>query len=104
MQDSSHFDNLEYWNRAWITQEIALARQLTLVASGTELNSELLPNSKNLTELAGLRGRSLVYLLDKFKGKECVIPRDRVFSLLAVCGEGSDLAQRRPVCGRQIRR
>ncbi|KAF1842170.1 uncharacterized protein K460DRAFT_292175, partial [Cucurbitaria berberidis CBS 394.84] len=100
------FCNSEYWNRAWITQEVALSRRSTLMARGEELEMNQLPlikdekeHSEYLSRLNDLsprsshrlKGKNLIYLLKKFMFKECHIARDRVFSLLALCGEGSNL-------------
>jgi hypothetical protein len=99
-----YFCVAEYWNRAWITQETALARRITLMAANIELDGSLYPvlsewGEGYLARLEHLRpknttkwkGRSLVYLMDKFKLKESRIRRDRVYSLLALCGDGKDL-------------
>jgi hypothetical protein len=99
-----YFCVAEYWNRAWITQEVALARRITLMAANIELDGSLYPvlsewGEGYLARLEHLRpkntakwkGRSLVYLMDKFKLKESRIRRDRVYSLLALCGDGKDL-------------
>jgi hypothetical protein len=95
-----HFCNSGYWDRAWITQEVVLARRIIFMAKSAELKGELVPlemlcqlrivNLHPQTSRA-LRGRSLVYLLDKFRLKKCDNARDRVFSLLALCGDGSDV-------------
>jgi len=37
------------------------------------------------------KGKSLIYLMDRFKFKEAHIRRDCVYSLLALCGDGKDL-------------
>jgi hypothetical protein len=57
--------------------------------------STLAPESPNQVHFENYshkwRGTSLIYLLQKFRAKECSDPRDRVFSLLALCGEGAEL-------------
>lgn len=92
-----------YWDRAWITQELALARRNTFIAAGTEVNRIITlppwrvrgmhPHTRaeriEIENTYDLRGRSLIYLLDIFKSKLCSIPRDRIFSLLALCGDGA---------------
>ena len=103
------FYSSDYWDRAWITQEVALARRITLMAKDTTLPFDTLPDScanvgkyKDLlsridalrpgpNETSHLKGLSLVYLLDIFKLKKCQVPHDRVFSLLALCGDGRDV-------------
>ncbi|KAF7671079.1 hypothetical protein GT037_010860 [Alternaria burnsii] len=96
----------EYWTRAWVTQEVVLARRHTLMADGTMLPMNHLhpllgptDDSRHLIRLLQLQdvspnyfhGRRLVHLLEEFRMQECAIPHDRVFSLLALCGQGSDL-------------
>ncbi|KAF7681307.1 hypothetical protein GT037_000283 [Alternaria burnsii] len=95
------FHQSEYWRRAWITQEVALACQVTLCAGLAEMTFELLPLSyfdgmpptqKLQTRgRTGLKGRSLIYLINWFAAKESHERRDCIYSLLALCGEGSDL-------------
>lgn len=112
------FSMLEYWQRAWITQEIALAQDIFFMAGSRRIHITQLPRSDSdwanspagrlafatpypraeraldqmLAQL-NLRHRraSLVYLLDLYSYKKCRITRDRIFSLLAICAEGSDL-------------
>jgi hypothetical protein len=95
------FYSSEYWNRAWITQEVALGRLVVLRAGAAKLDASLLEleNRDYMSRIASLspknthtlRGRSLIYLMELFKLKESRIPRDRVYSLLALCGDGSEL-------------
>ncbi|KAH5464174.1 hypothetical protein HBI31_204880 [Parastagonospora nodorum] len=91
-----------YWKRAWITQEIALARRISFMACQTILDSDQLPSHTNTegiepwTEFKKLftylraipRETPLFQLLSRSLDKECQIPRDRVFSLLALCRDG----------------
>lgn len=96
------FCHSQYWDRAWITQEIVLARRVKFMANKSTLDGTLVPlTDKQICELRisnlhpqtvhNLRGRSLIYLLDKFRQKKSGNLRDRVFSLLALCGDGSSL-------------
>ncbi|KAH7412199.1 heterokaryon incompatibility protein-domain-containing protein [Phaeosphaeria sp. MPI-PUGE-AT-0046c] len=100
----------EYWNRAWITQEVALARRLTLMARKVEvpvdeeLNSYFVAAFGHIADIEGsiLTVQDLfdlllapvkspvpmLTLLRLFQHKRCAIPRDRIFSLLALCPEG----------------
>jgi hypothetical protein len=101
-----------YWNRAWITQEFVLARSLKLMVCDSIMDITALPEPPNLRflhdstyqktiyRIGALRkhyhsqqqpGRPLVELLDDFKAQECYITRDRVFSLLALCGDCKDV-------------
>jgi hypothetical protein len=128
----------EYWKRAWVTQEVMLAREITLMAGDAELRLDGIPDYvKHSRSNVLLRARStriaaakklaaqslaipgnvppvplggyakahefvldsndriahagLFYLLHKFKDQRCEIPRDRIFSLLGLCKEGSTL-------------
>jgi hypothetical protein len=47
-----------------------------------------LVNSEMLT---GIKGKCLIYLIEMFGAKDCKVPVDRIFSLLGICGDGSDL-------------
>jgi hypothetical protein len=95
------FHQSEYWKRAWITQEVALARQVTLCAGFAEMTFELFPSTylngmPPTLELENgrrtvLKGRGLIYLIYLLKAKESHERRDCIYSLLALCGEGSDL-------------
>jgi len=97
-----HFCCADYWDRAWITQEVALARYITFMAGEASLAAELIsPRHEQLCQLRvaalllgttqELRGRSLIYLMDRFKSKKSGVVRDRVFSLLSLCGDGFDV-------------
>lgn len=121
-----------YWGRAWVTQEIVLARYLKVLVKGvaldfrdfiiavgyptspTQRRSQALLPKKNGPKLgvsrieqyllvkpdlltpeapevggrANLGYSGLIALLDRFKTWGCSIPRDRIFSLLALCEEG----------------
>lgn len=97
-----YFCYADYWDRAWITQEVALARRITFMAGKASLaaNSisfdheafcQLRVAALDPRTTRELRGRSLIYLLFRFKSKESGLRRDRVFSLLSLCGDGSDV-------------
>lgn len=97
----------DYWDRAWITQEVILARSVTLMAFDETLALAKLPwdmlagsqKPRGIERVLKFNpelnnsdnGRSLVYLLWNFRGKGCASSRDRIFSLLAICGDGADL-------------
>jgi hypothetical protein len=114
------FIESEYWKRAWVTQEILLARKVRLMAGDDEFPLEDLParvrtfshDSRSFasTEAALaaqllpvwpncflgsaedfhlLRGRSLIQLIGQLRDKKCAVRRDRIFSILGLCGEGS---------------
>lgn len=104
------FCRCEYWNRAWITQEVALARRLTLMARNVEVSVddelskhfvtafEYIPSlDASMTSIEDLFDlhlapiKSLIplrILLPLFQKKQCAIPRDRIFSVLALASEG----------------
>jgi hypothetical protein len=117
------FIESEYWKRAWVTQEILLARKVRLMAGDDEFPLEDLParvrtfshddRSFESTKAALaaqllpvwptcflgsaedfrlLRGRSLIQLIGQLKDKKCAVRRDRIFSVLGICGEGSTLS------------
>jgi hypothetical protein len=97
------FLGASYWKRAWITQEVLLARRVTLCAGSVELDTlrllllceqgYRLPLTVRdlISPTTNLKRASLIRLLVEHRWKECHIPRDRIYSLLSVCGEGSDL-------------
>jgi len=96
-----------YWNRAWITQEVQLARKVTLLAKNVEVDYRLLlsANGNLLTTdkynphwIVRPRPpswlpskRSLICVMSEFGYKRCHDIRDRVYSLLALCDDGSDV-------------
>jgi len=99
------FCSLDYWKRAWITQEVTLARRVLLMARDRCLPMHSLPWSEwkavplhramcwrveplIRSQMWNLKGRRLVYLLHVFGGKTCREQRDRVFALLALSGDG----------------
>lgn len=87
----------DYWGRAWITQEVALARHVTLMAGCHEMDLEIarvkLPNwrfgwsrgIRDPSEWNSDQGKSLIALLEKFQLKSCAVWQDKVYSLLALC-------------------
>lgn len=96
----------EYWNRAWVIQEIVLARKVVVSLDMTTLSlskfSESIErlrldtagtpfgqfNARNRQEWkAFVCDKSLLFLLYWFRDKHCSLPYDRVFALLAVCQE-----------------
>jgi hypothetical protein len=111
----------EYWSRAWVTQEVLLAKNATIVA-GTESHHlflladtyrKALPQSKdsafeNLIDIivlqqqrrkmqselypeANLHEWGVIQLLHRFRTKQCAVRRDRIYSLLALSGEGKKI-------------
>lgn len=97
------FNSSDYWRRAWITQEVALARDVTFMVGDVEeheslveqarhagcfVTRDLLSNRRQNTQIIGQR---LMTLLDRHKEKQCSILRDRIYSLLAICGDISGL-------------
>lgn len=105
----------EYWNRAWITQEIYVARQAVIVLENEEFSIrsciDVLWGCHKLTvhtnpivkkfalflgfDDSGLpiiqpggTSDSLIALLRQFADKHCEIPRDRLYSLLSLHRHG----------------
>ena len=102
-----------YWRRAWTVQEIVLARRLTFWADAIPMEPESILGIEEMIDAereselgtyishCGYRGfanvrfqfeyyrkiEDLIHLLDKFHQKQCMDPRDRVYSLLAFCSE-----------------
>lgn len=78
-----------YWTRAWITQEIALAQELILVAGNVEFGFNVLPSRLRYEVLpdspGSLQGQPLMQLLELVGYKECSVAKDRIFSLLDLC-------------------
>ncbi|KAF1850460.1 HET-domain-containing protein [Cucurbitaria berberidis CBS 394.84] len=105
----------EYWSRAWVTQEVLLAKHTILVAGRSthdlfslaiKFRSAVLYFRENAFEnivdvllqqrLSQYRETSLktwgvVNVLHRFRNKKCTIRRDRIYSLLALCKEGKNL-------------
>jgi hypothetical protein len=112
-----HLFGNAFWDRAWVTQEVALAKFLR-VSLGPQLFQyhELF---RHADELASLRAKtsfnqfdptktghlfvssscvdhcntsvqpehSLPYLLNHFSSKRCSVLHDRIYSLLSICGK-----------------
>ncbi|KAH7068342.1 heterokaryon incompatibility protein-domain-containing protein [Paraphoma chrysanthemicola] len=104
------FNQSPYWKRAWITQEIALARKILFVARNMVLNSDQLPEPTPVDYYMGAlmtnwnqyletffyirnlpKDTNLFQLLSKSRNKKCGQPRDRIFSLLALCCDGASV-------------
>jgi len=100
----------KYWTRAWIVQEVMLARRVTIWigAASIDLKSmeqmlarvniryELYPHFARLlhahTRREQFQDKSLIHLLDHYREKQCLDPRDRVYSLLSLAScNGSNL-------------
>jgi len=90
----------EYWTRAWITQEVVLAKRVTLCAGDAEWDFASLPQHEHypaeITRLlpsatAQLHGRSIIFLINQFASKKSQLCQDVIYSLLSLSGDGSDL-------------
>lgn len=88
-KDFHAFSEHAYWGRAWITQEVTLARKLVLAAGDEEVAFDVLPETTRDLVLPysarSLDGQPLMYLLYLFRQKSCSIVKDRIFSLLDLC-------------------
>ena len=104
----SLFATHDYWMRAWITQEIAQARSVSLLAQDIELDSRLLKYIVQIPWYAAqnrsdsfvchiniARGRRslhekpLLVLLQELPNRHCQIPRDQIYSRLTLAVEGA---------------
>lgn len=105
------FHSHEYWQRAWITQEVILARDIHFVAQGYALGIGL---SETSVEAFDLRDREesialprldaffqgldygpglldIVQNFELYRHKKCADVRDMVYSLLDISRDGSKL-------------
>jgi hypothetical protein len=112
IQDSRITENMSfyrspYWNRAWITQEIVLGHNVWLMAHKYMFPLDDLLSKSNFYSRRGphfsrslwgrlnyikvlreapLSKKALPQMLIRFKSQQCQLRRDRIFSLLALCG------------------
>jgi hypothetical protein len=101
-------ENHIYWTRAWITQELLLARSLYFFAQNISTSMDDICRQKagrngivfilwmSLEKLTSgnRRGQDLTRLMDNiemFRYKECSDPRDMVYSLISVSSDGHKL-------------
>jgi hypothetical protein len=93
----------EYWNRAWITQEVVLARKKILAVHDQRIRLETFIKSLHsfridyedarafkqiVTYKSNFSSDRMIDLLSRFRNKHCSIPRDRIYSLLSICRDG----------------
>jgi len=98
--------NHAYWTRAWITQEIAHSRALSMLADVVETHdfhrlsrtpwfAPIKADKRFLVHMDIARqhhsvlGKPLSYLLKRLPHQECHHPRDRIYALLGMAAEGS---------------
>lgn len=88
----------EYWSRAWITQEVILARTITVLMGDFARPFLDVACENNLDlrfwkdAIKGSESRaSLLQLLSAKRAQRCSIPRDRIYSLLSLVREGADI-------------
>jgi hypothetical protein len=97
--------NNEYWSRAWVTQEIVLARSVVVLLCGESFKiSDLVSARLNfdnidlgsfrdcaMTRFAQVVDSSaqlpLLHLIDKLRDSQCEIFRDRIYSLLSLSSD-----------------
>lgn len=88
--------NNTYWSRAWITQEIALARKVRLMTGTAEVVEADLPAINippfNIARRLSAGEENLTTLLYTFSNQRCAVQRDTIYSLLALCVEGPEIA------------
>jgi hypothetical protein len=101
----------KYWTRAWVIQEILLAqrvqvslgmqqfafpnliesvRPLTLDLAGTHFEHFAIESG----DVTQTRDKSLVTLLHRFRGKDCSVVQDRIFSLISLCNHSEGVPLR----------
>lgn len=87
----------EYWKRAWVTQEVVLARQALVLLDNSLFDLAVLtawldiwqpPSRFNFLREGKV---SLLFLLDYLRDQECSILHDRIFSVLGLVDEGQDI-------------
>ncbi|KAF3037087.1 hypothetical protein E8E12_004837 [Didymella heteroderae] len=101
----------EYWSRAWVTQELILARKLVVLLDeesvplpelfamlewGHYLDHDYhnTPLGRHLPVINGtekIAGIGLVSLINRFHDKRCGIALDRIFCLNALCSASSQV-------------
>ena len=98
--------NHAYWSRAWITQEIAHSRALSMLADVVEIYNfqyisripwagaatfdERFPVQINIARHHHtILGKTLSSLLERLPHQECQNPRDQVYALLGLAAEGA---------------
>jgi ribosomal protein S27AE len=104
LQESETLCNNTYWKRAWVVQEVLHARQLLLLAGGAMMDVEtckdMLLNAQKseaqepldlLENVAGKHSNALITNIEIFRRKDCHNIRDRVYSLLSISCDGSQL-------------
>jgi hypothetical protein len=106
-----NLDQLAYWHRAWLVQEMLLARHVYFLSQETMITlSELRRMTANLAtssrklELAELLNlatmyssnlrepSSLIQNLEHYRHKECKDLRDRIYSALSISCNGKNLS------------
>jgi len=100
--------NHAYWTRAWITQEIAHSKALSLLADMVEIHDlhRIADSSQSFVGNADVRfrvhidiaqhrqtilGKGLFSLLIDLPNQQCQRARDRVYSLLGLAAEGAEI-------------
>ncbi|OAL43357.1 hypothetical protein IQ07DRAFT_552588 [Pyrenochaeta sp. DS3sAY3a] len=117
------FCNDEYWSRAWITQEIVLAKRAIVLVGSQSIDLRTLTQQVTMpdtpfyyiADFVNQRTKARIYgqpnlaanwgvinLLHHFRGRECFEPRDRIYSLLALCGDGIELKVAYDVTDEQV--
>ena len=100
--------NHAYWSRAWITQEIAHSRALTMLADTVEIHDfqyiSRIPwvvdatfDKRFAVQINIARhhhtilGKTLSSLLQRLPHQECHNPRDQIYALLGLAAEGAGI-------------
>jgi hypothetical protein len=101
---------ITYWNRAWVVQEIVLAKQVYLLSQEFTIQlrdlkyiDEVVEDLVSVPEITGLitlvtnfsktpiPPLKLIELVELFRHKECKDVRDRIYSVLSISCDGAKL-------------
>lgn len=94
----------QYWTRTWIIQEIVLVQHVIVSLDRQRVTfSDLLGlfkcslSSRTRTpiekfqNIEASKGQPLIFLLSHFSEQNCTLVHDRIFSLLPLCSDGTDI-------------
>jgi hypothetical protein len=100
---------ITYWNRAWVVQEVLLAKEVYFLSRENSIRlhdlkrvGEALGVLASLSEVAGLlnlvagfsmtvRPLNLIEIVELFRKKGCKDVRDRIYSVLSISDDGEKL-------------
>ncbi|KAH8730896.1 heterokaryon incompatibility protein-domain-containing protein, partial [Phaeosphaeriaceae sp. PMI808] len=99
----------EYWNRAWVTQEIVLAKRVKISFAARKygfmylvkwyyrfwspkVDTDFSQFAEYYEGKVQIYGQSLIHLMSHFQDKGCSLSHDRVYSLLSLCRRDEKVA------------